>query len=267
MDKDKEDEIKARIILENFVESFEFNKSVLLEHCLGVDYDQADTIKVDFLEPKYQCWWDDGANFLILISKNYEEPRLVQISITTENDNDQIYKSYLYDKEFNYLFGMPIEHFIIYLGNDPLTITTKIDVPPEENFKGIHFEVKALRFKDFPVEPFLNSKHPECIINAVLCKDGGTPENLTTLMTNLEKANYEIDENEYPVMLKLFELIDDDSILDMSDRHLDFNRLLGNWKEWSNLYKTAYYLIPDDLIDGYKESVKVNLAKKIKFPL
>ncbi len=154
MNEKTENKAYDKILKENVGEFF----MSLSKKYLGLDI-----VKSEELKDKLQTTLEKEADFLRTIQTASGEQFILHLEFQTANEKDMIYRMQEYFAILQKKSKLPIKQFVIYLGQEPLTMRSKLSA--EEIFTG--FEVKNLAKLDY--QTVLDSDIPEEIMLALLC--------------------------------------------------------------------------------------------------
>lgn len=96
-----------------------------------------------------------------VIDKNGEE-FILHIEYQTHNDSDMVYRMLDYCSLLLKKYKLPIEQYVIFLGDGKPTMLTKI------SHRNIHFNYQLIDIKRIDYHEFINSETPEEILLAIL---------------------------------------------------------------------------------------------------
>ena len=163
MSKKKEDKQKQvdRIFKENvFLELLPIFKQILNIGSFEVS---------EVIPEKLQHTLEREPDFARIANTHEGEKFILHIEIQSSNDSTMLHRMRLYHALFTLKYKYPIKQFVIYVGDDKLTMESELK--EEEIYKG--YELKDVR--SYSSEGLTKSDIPEEIIMAVLGDFGNEP--------------------------------------------------------------------------------------------
>ena len=125
--------------------------------------------KVAFIKNEVSGITKDSRGGLFDLTCEDENGRILHIEIQSSNDSTMLHRMRLYHALFTLKYKYPIKQFVIYVGDDKLTMESELK--EEEIYKG--YELKDVR--SYSSEGLTKSDIPEEIIMAVLGDFGNEP--------------------------------------------------------------------------------------------
>jgi hypothetical protein len=180
------------MIDENFMDAKQSNKydkivhqnmeaimPVILSAMLGLDI----TAK-EHLPHHVQYTTERKADVLRKVTDINNNTYLLHIEFQTHNDTQMLYRMTEYAALYMCKYKLPIKQFVIYMGDENVTMKTKIE---HENF---NFSYRIISLKDYDYKIFLQSDKPECKVFAVLGNFGndGTEKVLKNILKGIEST-------------------------------------------------------------------------------
>ena len=158
----KEGNLYDKILKENIQAAVPFIARVLL----GFDIEKTETIK-----DKMQITVEREGDFLEkLLYKDKTKDSVLHLEFQSDLNEDPIKRMMLYYGMAFYNYSLPVNQFVIYIGNKPM--------PKYEthfSHKNVSFKYTLIDIRQFKAELFLNAEKPEVIILAVLADFGVVP--------------------------------------------------------------------------------------------
>ncbi len=116
------------------------------------------------LNTKLQITTEREVDYLYEVELKNKSRFLLHLEFQTEMGLDMIFRLGEYHGILTRKYKLPIEHFVVYLGNKKIRFQNQLD--DQFIFKSFHL----INMKELDPEPFLNSKHPEEVLLSILCK-------------------------------------------------------------------------------------------------
>jgi predicted transposase YdaD len=130
---------------------------IILSAMLGLDI----TAK-EQLQHNVQYTIERKADVLRKVTDINNNTYLLHIEFQVENDSQMLCRMTQYAALYMCKYGLPIKQFVIYMGDENVTMKAKIE---HENF---NFSYHIISLKDYDYKIFLQSDKPECKVFAIL---------------------------------------------------------------------------------------------------
>ena len=91
---------------------------------------------------------------------------ILHLEFQATNDPEMLGRMYLYHALLYHKFGIGIRQFIVYLGDEPITMPRRLETG------GIIYEYTLVDLRDYDAAAFLNADTPEEVLLAILCNFG-----------------------------------------------------------------------------------------------
>jgi predicted transposase YdaD len=138
-------------------ENMEAIMPVILSAMLGLDITAKEHLPHDV-----QYTIERRADVLRKVTDINNNTYLLHIEFQAHNDSRMLYRMTEYAALYMCKYALPIKQFVIYMGEENVTMKTKIE---HDNF---NFSYRIISLKDFDYKIFLQSDKPECKVFAVL---------------------------------------------------------------------------------------------------
>lgn len=150
----------------------------LSEKYLGIRITRSEELK-----DKLQTTIEKEPDFIRVVETDQGERFILHLEFQSVDEEEMVYRMQEYHGILRKKYRLPIRQFVVYLGQKPSRMTTKL--APEEVFAG--FTLKSLR--DYSYQHLLTSQVPEEVILAILSDfDGQQPAEVLRDLLNKLRA-------------------------------------------------------------------------------
>jgi len=119
----------------------------------------------EVIKDKVQWTNEREADFVAKVYPDQGEPYILHVEYQSTNDAKMVWRMLMYCAFLGQRYHLPVRQYVIYLGQAPLRMSTRIDDPG-----WLTYQYQALDVRQVPSRVMLEAPNPEDAVLAVLCQ-------------------------------------------------------------------------------------------------